>query len=60
MNYQTAKNDRRRRRKARTITAFITVCLIAGFAYASGALDSLEWFNEEPTTEIVDGPVAKA
>lgn len=61
MNYRTEKNDRVRRRKARTLTAFITVCLLAGFAYAAGVLDDLpELFNNKPATEVVEGPVARA
>lgn len=61
MNYRTEKNDRIRRRKARTLTAFITVCLLAGFAYASGLLEDLpNLLNEQPATEVVDGPVARA
>ncbi len=61
MNYRTEKNDRTRRRKARVFTAFITLCLLAGFAYASGALEELpELFQDKPATEQVDGPVAHA
>ncbi|WP_020570547.1 hypothetical protein [Neolewinella persica] len=40
-NYQTAKNDRRRRQKARFITALITLMLIAAAAYSFGAFDQL-------------------
>ena len=61
MNYRTEKNDRLRRRKARVFTAFITLCLLAGFAYASGALEELpDLFQEQPATEQADGPVARA
>ena len=38
-NYQTAKNDRRRRQKARFITALITLTLFAAAAYSFGAFD---------------------
>ncbi|MEM6769551.1 MAG: hypothetical protein AAF597_03110 [Bacteroidota bacterium] len=61
MNYRTEKNDRIRRRKARAFTALITLCLLAGFAYAAGALDEVPaLFNDQPETEVVDGPVARA
>ena len=39
--YLTAKNDRRRRRQARMLTALITLTLIALTAYATGAFDFL-------------------
>ncbi|MEL7160668.1 MAG: hypothetical protein AAFN92_07910 [Bacteroidota bacterium] len=45
----TQKNDRRRRRKARLLTAFITLVLLAAASYFSGALD--HFF--EPVEEIV-------
>lgn len=40
MNYLTAKNERRRRRKARLLTAFITITMLAALAYAVGAFDA--------------------
>lgn len=39
--YQTARNDRRRRRKARMITALITLSLLTLAAYSFGAFDAL-------------------
>jgi hypothetical protein len=39
--YQTARNDRRRRRNARLITALITLSLLALAAYSFGAFDAL-------------------
>lgn len=61
MNYRTEKNDRTRRRKARTFTALLTLVLLAGFAYASGLLEEIpQWFDEAPATEMVTTPVAKA
>lgn len=58
MNYRTEKNDRIRRRKARVFTALLTICMLAGFAYASGLLDELPFLNDEPATEVVAAPVA--
>ncbi|WP_187270884.1 hypothetical protein [Neolewinella aurantiaca] len=40
-NYITAKNDRRRRRTARLLTAAITLTLMALAAYSFGAFDAL-------------------
>ncbi|MEO0734806.1 MAG: hypothetical protein AAFZ52_18360 [Bacteroidota bacterium] len=45
----TQKNDRRRRRKARFLTALITLSLLAAAAYYSGLLDSFL----EPAVEAV-------
>lgn len=59
MDYRTEKNDRIRRRKARVFTAFVTLCLLAGFAYAAGAFEELPFFNDAPATEVVEAPVAK-
>lgn len=61
MNYRTEKNDRRRRRKARAFTAFLTICMLAGFAYATGLTDEIkDLFQDAPATEVVEGPVARA
>lgn len=43
--YQTARNDRRRRRNARVITALITLSLLALAAYSFGAFDA--WLEPE-------------
>lgn len=61
MNYRTERNDRIRRRKARAFTALITICMLTAFAYATGVLDEFpDLFQEEPATEVVDAPVARA
>lgn len=36
----TARNDRRRRRQARLLTALIVASMLAGLAYASGVFDA--------------------
>ena len=59
MNYRTERNDRIRRRKARVFTALLTLVMLAGFAYAAGALDELPFFDEAPATEDTR-PVASA
>lgn len=38
-SYQTEKNDRIRRQKARLITALITLALLAAAAWSFGAFD---------------------
>ncbi|MEM9928264.1 MAG: hypothetical protein AAF840_00465 [Bacteroidota bacterium] len=53
-SYQTEKNDRRRRRKARVLTALITLTLLAAAAYGMGAFDALL----QP--EVVEPVVARA
>ena len=62
MNYLTIKNDRLRRRKARTLTFLIFTALLAGFAYSSGLLGDLPALYEQLFgPEVVDAaPVAKA
>lgn len=57
-SYQTQKNDRRRRRKARALTALITIGLLAAAAYSTGILD--QWLAPEaPATEVIaDIPTA--
>jgi len=57
-NYQTAKNDRRRRQKARFITALITLALIAAAAYSFGAFDQL--LTPDAIEPVVAGTVANA
>jgi|GEM_PF-2105622 len=58
MNYRTAKNDRRRRRKARFITALITTILLVAAAYTFGAFDDL--LELAPIEMAVEQTVAKA
>ena len=57
-SYQTAKNDRRRRQKARLLTALITLSLLAAAAYSFGAFD--QWLSPEMVEPIVAGTVAQA
>lgn len=48
MTYQTALNDRRRRRRARLLTALITLTLFAAAAYGLGAFDALLLPDAQP------------
>ena len=54
-HYLTAKNDRRRRRIARMVTAAITLSLLVLAAYSFGAFDSLL----APTVDTLPTAVAK-
>ena len=61
MTYLTEKNDRRRRRNARLLTALIALTMFTAFAYHAGFLDQvlMEYIN--PPAEVpVSGPVAEA
>lgn len=57
MDYRTAKNDRRRRRKAGFITALITATLLAAAAYTFGAFDA--YFDAAPVEQATDQTVAE-
>ncbi len=57
-SYQTEKNDRRRRRNARVLTALITLSLMAAAAYGFGAFD--QFLGPDTTAPIVAGTVAHA
>ena len=54
-NYITAKNDRRRRRTAGLLTAFITLMLLAFAAYTFGAFDA---FLTPKPTEVIEPTIA--
>jgi len=53
MNYMTAKNDRRRRRKARVITTLITLTIAAFTAYTLGAFDVFLEAEPEPVEQVI-------
>lgn len=57
-SYQTAKNDRRRRQKARFITALITLTLLAAAAYSFGAFDQL--LAPDTVEPVIAGAVGSA
>jgi len=57
-NYQTSKNDRRRRQKARFITALITLMLLAAAAYTFGAFDQL--LAPDTIEPVIAGTVGNA
>lgn len=57
-NYQTAKNDRRRRQKARFITALITLTLLAAAAYSFGAFD--QFLTPDTIDPVIAGTVGNA
>ena len=61
MTYLTEKNDRRRRRNAKLLTALIAMTLFTAFAYYAGLVDQvlLDYFNAASATPAVSAPVAE-
>ncbi|NJB85616.1 hypothetical protein GGR26_001361 [Lewinella marina] len=59
MNYLTLKNDRKRRRQARTVTFVVTTLMLGAAAYGMGATQELaELFQQWMGTQPVSEPVA--
>ncbi|CAH1000147.1 hypothetical protein LEM8419_01294 [Neolewinella maritima] len=59
MSYITLKNDRKRRRQARTITFLITAATLTGAAHMVGATDQLvELLQQLIATTTSSQPVA--
>ncbi len=58
MSYLTKKNDRKYRRRARTLTFLITFSLTLAIAYSTGALGDLPELYEQFFGPEVATPVA--